>query len=219
MPRIDDEYIRRMEDILDLYAEPFDPTRPVVCFDELPYRLRDHVRAPLPMAPGRTARVDYEYKRCGTCNLFVIVQPRACWRHVVVTARRTSQDFAHQMKALVDVHFPKAAKIRVVLDNLNTHTPAALYGTFDASEAERILAKLEFHYTPKHASWLNMAEIEISVLAGQCLDQRLPTLEAVDHQVAAWEHTRNQHGIGINWRFNKHDARVECPELYLSRSE
>ncbi len=203
-----------MEDILDLYAEPFDPARPVVCFDERPYMLREDVRTAQPMLRGQPARRDYEYKRCGTSNLFVAVQPKANWRAVTVTARRTAQDFALQMKALADEHFPHAARIRVVLDNLNTHTAAALHQTFVPSEAERILNRLEFHYTPTHASWLNMAEIEISVLARQCLKRRMGTLDAVEHATGAWARVRNDEGITINWRFSKHDARARCPQLY-----
>jgi hypothetical protein len=157
-----------MEDLLDLYAEDFEPLRPVVCFDELPYQLVAETCLPLPLRPGRPIRYDYEYRRNGTCNLFMFFQPLAGWRHVEVTEQRTKRDFAYRMKDLVDVHFPDAEVIRVVLDNLNTHSPAALYEVFEPQEARRIVRKLEFHYTPKHGSWLNMAEIEISVLDRQC---------------------------------------------------
>jgi hypothetical protein len=163
-----------MEDILDLYAENYDPLRPLICFDEFPYQMVAAKRLPLPLQPGKPARYDYEYRRMGTCNVFMFFQPQAGWRHVEVTHRRTKKDFAHCMKDLVDIHFPEAEMIRVVLDNLNTHTPAALYEVFAPEEARRIVRKLEFHFTPKHASWLNMAEIEISVLDRQCLDRRLP---------------------------------------------
>jgi len=163
-----------MEDVLDLYAAPYDPRRPVVCFDELPYQLLRDAVEPHAGTPGRPRREDYEYKREGTCNLFISFQPLQGWRHVDVTAHRTAQDFAHQMQALVDVHFPDADVIRGVVDNLNTHTPAALYQTFPPAQARRLTEKLEFHYTPKHGSWLNMVEIELSVLARQWLDQRLP---------------------------------------------
>jgi hypothetical protein len=171
-----------MEDLLDLYAEDFDPLRPVVCFDELPYQLVAETCLPLPLRPGKPLRYDYEYRRNGTCNLFMFFQPLAGWRHVEVTEQRTKRDFAYQMKDLVDVHFPQAKVIRVVLDNLNTHSPAALYEVFEPQEARRIVRKLEFHHTPKHGSWLNMAEIEISVIDRQCLDRRLaevPTLRLI----------------------------------------
>jgi hypothetical protein len=174
-----------MEDLLDLYAEDFDPLRPVVCFDELPYQLVAETCLPLPMQPGKPLRYDYEYRRNGTCNLFMFFQPLAGWRHVEVTEQRTKRDFAYQMKALVDVHFPQAEVIRVVLDNLNTHSPAALYEVFEPQEARRIVRKLEFHYTPKHGSWLNMAEIEISVLDRQCLDRRLAEISIVRSEVLA----------------------------------
>lgn len=162
-----------MEDVLDLYAKPYDPRYPQVCFDERLYQLVSEVRQPLPAAPGQPVRHDYEYRREGTCNLFMFFQPLRGWRHLKVTDRRTAQDFAHCMKDLVEVHFPEATLISVVLDNLNTHTPAALYATFAPAEACRILRKLDFHYKPKHGSWLNMAEIELAVLSIQCLDQRL----------------------------------------------
>jgi DDE superfamily endonuclease len=193
-----------MEDVLDLYAEPDDPTRPRVCFDECPYQLIREVRQPLPAQPGRPLRYDYEYRREGTCNLFMFVQPTVGWRQVKVTERRTKPDFAQCMKDLVDVHFPQADVIRVVLDNLNTHTPAALYEAFEPAEARRLIRKLEFHYTPKHGSWLNMAEIELSVLAGQCLDRRLPDSETVRSEVAAWETQRNaeQAKMRVGQRFS-----------------
>jgi transposase len=204
-----------MEDVLELYAEPYDPRRPVVCFDELPYQLREHVVPPQAAAPGQPARIDYEYARTGTCNLFMAFQPQQGWRHVAVTARRTAHDFAKQMQALVDEHFPDAAVIRVVLDNLNTHTPAALYQTFAPAEARRLTEKLEFHYTPKHGSWLNMVEIEWSVLVRQCLEQRLPNVESVQRVVAPWEVRRNACHATVDWRFSIHDARTKLDHLYL----
>lgn len=173
--------------MLDLYAEPYDPKRPVVCFDKRPYQLLADKREPLPMGPGRVQRVDYEYERCGSCNLFLVFQPLSGWRQVEVTERRKSEDFAWQMKRLVDEVFPEAEVIRVVLDNLNTHTPAALYRAFPPEEARRLTRKLEFHYTPKHGSWLNMAEIEFSILARQCLNRRLPDRASVCREVKAWE--------------------------------
>ena len=207
-----------MEDLLDLYAEDFDPRRPVVCFDELPYQLVAETRLPLPMQPGKPMRYDYEYRRHGACNLFMFFQPLAGWRHVAVTAQRTKQDFADQMKHLVDVHFPEAEVIRVVLDNLNTHSPAALYAVFEPQEARRIVRKLEFHYTPKHGSWLNMAEIEISVLDRQCLDRRLADVPIVRSEVAAWEILRNQQRTTIDWRFTTTKARSKLEYLYPSKS-
>ncbi len=205
-----------MEDVLDLYAEAEDPKRPRVCFDECPYQLISEVRQPLPVQPGRPQCYDYEYKREGTCNLFMFVQPHVGWRHVKVTDRRTKVDFAQCMKDLVDVHFPNAEVIRVILDNLNTHTPAALYEAFEPAEARRIIRKLEFHHTPKHGSWLNMAEIEFSVLAGQCLDRRLPDIATVGSEIAAWEADRNAERATITWRFTTDKARAKLSRLYPS---
>ncbi len=207
-----------MEDVLDLYAEPYDPKRPTVCFDELPYQIVAETRVGLPVQPGRSQRVDYEYERRGTCNIFMAVQPQAGWRHVEVTDRRTAHDFAQQMKALVDQHFPEAEGIRLVVDNLNTHTPAALYAAFPAAEARRWASKLEFHYTPKHGSWLNMAEIELSVLGRQCLDRHFPGQDAVRSEAAAWERRRNAEQAVITWRFNTPDARIKLRRLYPSIS-
>jgi hypothetical protein len=207
-----------MEDVLDLYAEDFDPLRPVVCFDELPYQLVAETRLPLPMQPGKPIRYDYEYRRNGTCNLFMFFQPLAGWRHVEVTEQRTKRDFAHQMKDLVDVHFPEVEVIRVVLDNLNTHSPAALYEVFEPQEARRIVRKLEFHYTPKHGSWLNMAEIEISVLDRQCLDRRLAEVRMVRSEVLAWETLRNDQTATVDWRFTTTKARSKLEFLYPSKS-
>jgi DDE superfamily endonuclease len=203
-----------MEDLLELYAEPYDAFYPVVCFDESPYQLVSEARQPLPPAPGRPARYDYEYRREGTCNLFMFFQPLAGWRHVEVTERRTAQDFAHCMKALVDEHFPHAELISVVLDNLNTHTPAALYETFPPAEARRIVRKLAFRYTPKHASWLNMAELEFAVVDGQCLDRRLSTLACVRREVAAWETARNAAKATVQWQFTVAKARTKLRHLY-----
>jgi len=208
-----------MEDVLDLYAEPYDGARPVVCFDECPYQLLADVREPMPMAQGKPRRYDYEYERKGTCNLFIVVQPKAAWRHIDVTARRTRLDFAQQMKSLVDEHFPDADVIRVVLDNLNTHTPASLYEAFPPAEARRITSKLEFHYTPNHGSWLNMAEIELSILSRQCLKQRLQDQDSVDRECAAWEAARNAQNTGINWRFTTDNARSKLERLYPPLSE
>lgn len=203
-----------MEEVLDLYAEPLDPLRPVVCFDECPYQLLDEVRPPLPAEPGQPAREDYEYRRAGTCNLFMMVQPLGGWRHVSVTGQRTKRDFAQAIKTLVDEHFPRAAVIRLVLDNLNTHTPASLYETFPPQEARRLLRKLEWHYTPKHGSWLDMAEIELSVLAKQCVDRRLADMPTLAREIAAWETQRNAEHATITWRFTTAQARTTLARLY-----
>ena len=192
IPTVGAEFVACMEDVLDLYAEAYDPARPTVCFDETSKQLIAETRIPLPMAPGKPERVDYEYERRGTANLFLVTEPRTGWRHVDVTDRRTKHDFAEQMRDLVDRHFPDAAKVRVVLDNLNTHTPASLYEAFPPAEAGRIRRKLEFHYTPVHGSWLNMAELEFSMLARQCLNRRIGDRDTLVTEVAAWEAARNE---------------------------
>jgi hypothetical protein len=205
-----------MEDILELYAAPPDPRRPLVCFDERPVQLIAHTREPVPAAPGRPARIDYEYRRAGTCNLFVLFAPHHGWRHVEPTERRTKRDFALMMKALVDAYFPYATTIRVVLDNLNTHTLATLYETFPPAEARRIARKLELHYTPKHGSWLNMAEAEIALLTRQALDQRIADPHALRRVIVPWEQTRNDAQATISWRFTVADARRKLKRLYPS---
>jgi len=203
-----------MEDVLDLYAEPDDPRYPQVCFDESPVQLTSETRCPLPARPGQPEGYDCEYKREGTANLFLFVQPLQGWRQVNVTKQRTKQDFARQMRLLVDGYFPTAERIRLVVDNLNTHTPAALYETFTPDEARRITRKLEFHYTPKHGSWLNMAECELAVLATQCLDRRMPNISTLRTEIAAWQIQRNQHQAKINWQFGTDLARVKLKRLY-----
>ena len=208
------EFVAHMEDVLDLYAEPYDPQRPLVCFDQTSTQLLADTRPPLRAQPGRPARQDYEYRREGTRNLFLACEPLAGWRHVAVTERRTMQDFAYQMRWLVDEAYPEAQVVRVVLDNLNTHRPASLYQTFPAAEARRIAKRLEFHYTPKHGSWLNMAEIEFSVLARCCLKQRLPDEETLRQEVQALEQERNAAKATIHWRFNTQDARTKLHRLY-----
>jgi hypothetical protein len=207
-----------MEDVLDLYAEPYEPQRPTVTFDESSKQLIGETRQPLPTQPGHAARYDYEYKRNGTRNVFLFVEPQAGWRHVVVTEQRTMQDFAHQMKWLVDDRYPEAEVIRWVLDNLNTHKPASLYETFAPAEAHRLRQKLEFHYTPKHGSWLNMAEIEFSVFARQCLHRRIATEATLKRELAAVEAARNAAQATINWQFTTADARVKLHRLYPSTS-
>ena len=208
------DFVWRMEDVLELYAEPYDPRRPVVCFDEQPRQLIAEVRVPLPAAPGRPERVDYEYRRRGTANLFLTFEPLAGWRHVAVTERRTSTEFAHQMRALVDAHYPDAERIAVVLDNLSTHSPAALYQAFPPAEARRLLKRLAFHYTPKHGSWLNMAELEFSALSRRCLDHRIPDQPTLRREIAAWQRTRNAERGTVQWRFTVTDARTKLHRLY-----
>ena len=203
-----------MEDVLDLYAEPYDPDRPVVCFDETSTQLLADVRTPLPAQPGQPRRQDYEYRRAGTRNLFLACEPLAGWRHVAITERRTMPDFVHQMRWLIDVAYPDAPVVRVVLDNLNTHRMASLYETFPAAEARRIVKRLEFHHTPKHASWLNMAEIEFSALGRSCLNRRNPDVDALQRQITAYDTQRNAAGITINWRFSTHDARAKLHRFY-----
>ncbi len=207
-------FVAAMEDVLDLYAAPYDPARPVGGFDERPLQLLAETRTAIPAAPGRPQRYDYEYRRNGTGNVFTTVEPLAGWRHVAVTERRTAEDFAHQLRWLVDEAYPDAAVIRVVLDNLNIHTPASLYAAFPAPEARRLAKKLEFHHTPKHGSWLNVAECELAVLATQCLDRRLPDLATVAREVAAWEERRNQERPTIRWHFTTAQARRKLKHLY-----
>ena len=203
-----------MEDVLELYAEPVKVWQPVVCFDERPCVLHGHTRPTTLAQPGQAARYDYEYQRNGSCNLFMMFQPGAGWRHAKVTDQRKKADFAACMRELVDVHFPHVEKIRVVLDNLNTHTPASLYAAFPPAEARRILSKLEFHYTPKHASWLNMVEIELSVLVHQCLKRRIPDIATLTGEVAAWQTARNAQCATVRWQFDVGQARTKLARLY-----
>jgi hypothetical protein len=200
--------------VLDLYAEPYKPWQLVVCVDERPCQLLADTRQPLPCKPGRAQRVDYEYERRGVCNAFLLFQPLAGWRAGNVTERRTKQDFAPIMRELVDVHFPHAEKIRVVLDNLNTHSPASLYQAFSPAEARRLVSKLEFHYTPKHASWLNMAEIEFSVMVGQCLKHRIPDQATLAAELAAYTAQRNRDKATARWQFDVQQARTRLGRLY-----
>lgn len=202
-----------MEDVLDLYAEPLDPKRPVVCFDEKPIQLLEETRLPRPVAPGQPALIDYEYRRKGTANIFMAVEPLAGWREVSVTERRTKLDFAAQLKQLSD-HYPDAERVRIVMDNLSTHTLACLYEAFEPEEARRLARRLEIHYTPKHGSWLNMAEAELSVLSNQCLDRRIGDRELLAKEVDAWTTSRNKERVGIQWRFTVRDARRKLSHLY-----
>jgi transposase len=214
IPQVDAEYVARMEDVLDLYAAPPDPARPVVCFDESPTQLIGEAREPVPAAPGQPERYDYEYRRHGTANLFVFLDAHRPWRAVKVTDRRTGRDFAECMRDLVDIHYPEAEQIRVVLDNLSTHSAGALYEAFPASEARRVLRRLDFHFVPKHASWLNMVEIEIGVLRSQCLDRRIAERERLEAEVAAWQRRRNAEGARIIWMFTTERAREKMGQAY-----
>jgi hypothetical protein len=211
-----------MEDVLDVYTRPYDPRFPQVCFDERPVQLLADVRTPLPPRPttpehrGTPPRVDYEYERKGTANLFLWYEPLQSRRHVAVTEQRCRDDWAYCIRDLVDVHYPDAEKIVLVLDNLNIHSPASLYVAFEPREAKRLADKLEIHYTPKHGSWLNMAEIELAILSSQCLDRRIPDIEMLRAEIAAWEATRNDTATQVRWRFTSADARIKLRHLYPS---
>ncbi len=203
-----------MEAVLDLYQQPYDARYPQVCMDETSKQLVGEVLAPLPPAVGQVARQDYEYEHHGTCNLFIAFEPLRPWRHVEVTPRRTAVDWAHFMRDLSEVHYPEAERIRVVLDNLNTHGPWSFYETFPPAEARRLAARFEFHYTPKHGSWLNIAEIELSVLSHMCLDRRISDAETLAREIQAWEAERNAQRVTVDWRFTTDDARIKLKQLY-----
>lgn len=209
-------FVCAMEDILDTYKLPHDPRKPLVCMDESSRQQVKEVRNPIPMKAGQPERYDTEYERNGTSNLFLFFAPLEGWRHVEVTDRRTATDWALQVKRLVDEYYPEAQTIRLVMDNLNTHTPASLYKVFEPSEARRIASKLEIHYTPKHGSWLNMAEIELSILSRQCLNRRIPDQETLKREVISWEAVRNAVTAKMDWRFTTEDARVKLKKLYPS---
>jgi len=215
-PKANADFICAMEQVLDLYQQPFNPQEPVVCFDETSKQLIAETRTPLPMQPGEPLRYDSEYERRGTANLFMFFEPLANWRHVEVTDQRTMADFAICMKALADDFYPQAKVIHVVLDNLNTHKLAALYATFPAEEAHRIVQRLRFHFTPKHGSWLNMAEIELSILSRQALADRIDNKDTLSQEVLAWEEERNNSGATIDWQFTTKDARIKLKRLYPS---
>jgi hypothetical protein len=205
-----------MEDVLDVYHLPYDPDYPVVCFDESSKQLVAEKRTSVPAEPGQLERYDYEYRRNGVRNLFLFFAPLVSWRHIKVTEQRTHLDWAHCMKDLVDVHFPDATRIRLIQDNLNTHNPVFLYEVFAPAEAKRILDKLEFHFTPKHGSWLNMAEIEFSVLSRQCLDRRIGNEASLVLEISTWEDYRNHTQATVHWQFSSEDARVKLKKLYPS---
>ena len=208
-----------MEDVLDVYTRPYDPKRPQLCLDERPVQLLADSRPPLPAHPGTLRREDHEYERHGMANLFLWYEPLQSRRHVKVTEQRTMVDWAHVIKELVDVHYPEAETIVLVMDNLNTHSPASLYQAFEPAEAKRLADKLEIHYTPTHGSWLDMAEVELAVLSSQCLDRRIPNLATLKTEVAAWEEDRNRTATAIDWRFTTVDARVRLKRLYPSHDQ
>jgi hypothetical protein len=210
------EFVWHMEDVLDVYRRPYDPRCPNICLDETSKQLLADVRAGQAMKPGRVAREDYEYERHGVANLFLWCEPLTGRRHVEVTDRRTKEDWARVVKDLVDSHYPDAERIVLVMDNLNIHTPAALYEAFEPAEAKRIADKLEIHHTPKHGSWLDIAEIELSALARQCLDRRIPDQDTLIKEVAAWEQERNAAQVTVDWQFTTADARVKLKHLYPS---
>ena len=205
-----------MEDLLAVYTRPRDPDCPLVCLDETSKQLIAETRLPVPMKEGQPARVDYEYQRNGTANLFMMFAPLEGWRHVKLTDRHTAVDYAHVLKDLSDTHFPEAKKIALVQDNLNTHKPGSLYEAFPAAEARRLVERFEWHYTPKHGSWLDMAESELGVLSSQCLDRRIPDKAALIEEIAAWEDDRNTHHAKADWQFTTADARVKLKHLYPS---
>ena len=203
-----------MEDVLEVYQRPRDPECPLVCLDETSKQMIVETREPIPAKPGRKARHDYEYARNGVANLFMMFAPLEGWRHVKVTDRHTAIDYAHALKDLSDTHFPDAAKIVLVQDNLSTHKPASLYEAFPPSEARRLVERFEWHYTPKHGSWLDMAESELGVLSTQCLDRRIPDKQTLTREIAAWEQHRNVHHAKADWQFTTADARVKLKRLY-----
>jgi hypothetical protein len=215
-PQGNAEFVCAMEDVLEVYQRPYDPRRPVVCLDETSKQLVGETRTPVPAAPGQPRRIDYEYERKGTANLFMVFEPLAGQRHVKVTERRTAVDFAQVVRELIDEQYPQVEKIVLVMDNLNTHKVASLYEAFAPAEARRLLERLEIHYTPKHGSWLDMAETELSVLANQCLNRRIDSIKTLAREVRAWEQQRNQATCRIDWRFTTKDARIKLKRLYPS---
>jgi transposase len=214
IPKASARFVAKMEDVLSIYQQPQDPKRPQVCLDEISKALRSTPRGQLSLQPGQPKREDYEYQRHGTCALFLAVEPLSGFRRVWVRERRTNLDFAQVLRDLVDVVYPDAERIVLVVDNLNIHHPACLYERFDPVEARRIASKIEWHYTPEHGSWLNIAECELSVLKRQCLKGRVPTIDAVDQKVAAWQERRNKAQVTIDWRFTTDDARIKLKRLY-----
>ena len=213
-PKANAAFVAAMEDVLEVYTRPDDPARPLVCLDETSKQLTRETRIPIPMRPGQSARSDYEYERNGVASLFMLFAPLVGWRHVAVRDRRTAIDYAHVLRDLADVHFPDAEKITLVQDNLNTHKPASLYEAFPPAEARRIVDRFEWHYTPKHGSWLNIAECELSVLSRQCLDRRIPDQQSLGTEVNAWTTSRNTEQTEVKWHFTTEDARTKLSQLY-----
>jgi hypothetical protein len=215
-PKANGAFVAAMEDVLEVYHRPHDPDRPLVCLDETSKQLVAETRQPLPMLPGQPARYDYEYKRNGTANLFMLFAPLEGWRHVKVTESRTAIDYAHVLRDLADLHFAKASKIVLVQDNLNTHAPSSLYEAFPPAEARRLIERFEWHHSPKHGSWLNLAESELAVLSSQCLDRRIANATALAREVAAWLSRRNASHAKASWRFTTENARIKLKSLYPS---
>jgi DDE superfamily endonuclease len=213
-PDQDAAFVATMEDVLEVYRLPYDPRYPVVCMDESSKQLVGEVAAPIPMAPGHAQIIDHEYVRNGVATIFVEIEPLVGRRHVKITERRTRQDWAHFIKAMLEERYPEAIKVRLVMDNLNTHDIASLYEAFPPAEALRLAGRLEIHHTPKHGSWLNIAELELSALVGQCLDRRIPDIDSMRREVRAWQASRNQRGSPINWRFTTEKARIKLLRLY-----
>ncbi|HEX2301848.1 MAG TPA: IS630 family transposase [Pseudonocardiaceae bacterium] len=213
-PAANGEFVARMEDVLDVYARRRDPAVPVVCMDEKPYQLLGHAREPVPAAPGSDARIDSEYVRCGTCSIFVWVEPLAGRRRVAAKARRTRIDFAHEVDRLLSVEYPDARTVVLVMDNLNTHSTGSLYEAFEPAKAHALAQRLDIHHTPKHGSWLNIAEIELSALTRQCLDRRIVDIDALNDELAAWENAVNTAQRQVNWHFTTSDARTRLRHLY-----
>lgn len=213
-PKANAAFVAALEDVLEVYTRPHDPSRPLVCLDETSKQLTRETRTPIPPRPGREARFDYEYERAGVASLFMLYAPLEGWRHVAVRDRRTAIDYARILKELADTHFPKADKITLVQDNLNTHSPASLYQAFPPAEARRIAERFEWHYTPKHGSWLNIAECELSVLARQCLDRRIPDQKTLRFEAHAWTEHRNSANAKVKWRFSTEEARIKLAHLY-----
>jgi len=213
-PRENAEFVCAMENVLEVYQRPYDPKNPVVCMDETSKQLIRETRTPITAGPGRITCYDYEYDRHGVANVFMFCEPLGGWRRASVTDRRTKVDWAEQIKDLVDVHYPQADRVTLVMDNLNTHAPASLYEAFEPPEARRLIERLEMVYTPKHGSWLNIAEIELNVLGRQCLGRRIPDKPTLTREVAAWEAQRNADQAKVNWRFTTADARIKLKRLY-----
>ena len=213
-PKQNGEFVAHMEDILDLYQKSYDPNIPLVCMDEQPVQLVKETRKPLPAVPGQIKKVDYEYERNGTANIFIHTEPLVGHRHVSIREHKTKHDWAHEIKDLLEMDYPQAKKVCLVCDNYDTHTLGALYETFLPEEAKRLACRLEIHYTPKHGSWLNIAEIELSALTKQCLDRRIPDVVVLEKEVGAWEKRRNKRQRGVDWQFTTKDARIRLKRLY-----